>query len=269
MDETLIPLDALHHEIAGCTRCPARLVEHGWLPVGYFGAFRQATAWVISINPSHREFVARDGRLLRGAAQRFAALADDPACADRPAFAARHLATILARQDEYYARNPYPAFFNKLGAFLLQVHGMPDEPLRPFRTPLPDGTFYCHMDIAKCATRSVWTTLAPAERALVRRNCRPYLAHQLALAPQVRRVLVNGRSALASVSETFAELGFHAADEILPFGRGTVTLRAWHAGSYPAVRFLGWSANVVNGHLTAAEKALLAALVRERLGDEG
>ncbi len=96
-------IKGLNFEIAGCERCPQRLIEYRWLPVGYFGAFGTANVWVVSINPSHREFLGKDGQLLRGPSkQRFAVLDDDLSCPSRPAFASRHLPKIIDYQDNFY-----------------------------------------------------------------------------------------------------------------------------------------------------------------------
>jgi len=253
--------------IAGCERCPAKLIEHNWLPVGYFGNYTEANAWVVSINPSHREFLDARGQLLRGEnTQRFSLLADDPTCETRSTFANRHLSTIIARQDNFYRRNPYRGFFGRLGAFLLQVHQVPDsEPLRPFLEPLPDSSLYCHLDIVKCATTRRWSNLTSADRTLVRRNCQSFLAQQLKFASQLRLILVNGRTAMEGVGEAFTEIGFRIRPQLVSYHGHNATLWIGESPQHPTIRFLGWSANVVNGHMTHAEKKSLAELVRTAL----
>lgn len=261
------PLHELNRAIAGCQRCPARLVEYNWLPVAYFGNYTQANSWIVSINPSHREFLNAAGQLLAGPhSQRFSVLADDPRCATRETFADLHMSTISDQQDNYYRRNPYRGFFSRLGAFLLEVHGVAaSEPLTPFRDPLPDKTLYCHLDIAKCATKHLWFNMDPADRTLVRRNCQSFLAEQLRFAPQLRLILVNGKTAMEGVREAFSEIGFAITSRTVPLQANHVTLWVGNAPQYPAVRFLGWSANVVNGHLTNAERRSLAELVQTEM----
>src|SRR5215211_7754257 len=100
-------------------------------------------------------------------------------------------------------------------SFVRRLHSEP-ECLRAFRVPLPDGWFYCHMDIVKCATRHLWSKLAPGDRTLLTRNCQSYLAQQLQHAPQLRLILANGKTAMESVHEAFTEIGFSFTSETVP-----------------------------------------------------
>ena len=55
-------------QIARCESCVGGPIFPDWLPVSYFGDYRCSNAWVLSINPSHREFIDRNAQALEGTA---------------------------------------------------------------------------------------------------------------------------------------------------------------------------------------------------------
>ena len=119
--------------IARCEKCSSGPIVPDWLPISYFGDYENTNAWVLTINPSSREFVDRDGGPLRGGRQRFRRLSDFPEAGERHALTHHQQRGVLDYQDSYFTRPrvAYQPFFNRLGRFLCAIHeaGIPADPL--------------------------------------------------------------------------------------------------------------------------------------------
>lgn len=257
----------LHSQIAGCARCPEAVVNPDWLPVSYFGNFEQANSWVVSINPSAREFLDRDGQLLLGPQQRLPTLQSFPKARSRQAAADQYLRTVLAFQDSYFDRVPYRPYFNRLGRFLARVHGAAGapDPLLPFTegvgTASGKSFRYAHLDIVKCATRAPWSGLSLEQQQALTQNCQQFFEQQLREGSRLRLLVVNGRTACRAVLPAIASIGFCGSTEQLCL-RGTsfdLVLGSLRVDGH-AISVLAWTANVVNQWLSARQ---LTDLVEE------
>lgn len=263
--------------IMGCEKCPATLVEHGWMPISFFGDSENANAWTISINPSGREFTDGRGIELSGSKQRFARVSDCNCCVTRAEAAQRHSSHILKMQRTIFQRVPYRNYFSRLGRFLLLVHGQDPskvDPLLPFAEGvIGSGTNrfrYSHVDIVKCATRQPWSGLVGSERELLASNCMPYLEEQIEASRAVGLILVNGQTTYNECLRSLARLGFDPVVTRVPLGSfntsiASGTLRVGRR----AVKVVAWSANVVNQRLTTPNVEALAHAVRVAVEDSG
>ena len=73
--------DSLESRIARCERCAGGPVVLDWLPISFYGDYANANSWVVTINPSDREYVDHNGLALMGERQRFSSLGDFPSVA--------------------------------------------------------------------------------------------------------------------------------------------------------------------------------------------
>ena len=259
--------------IARCESCIDGPAAADWLPVSYFGDYKSANAWVLSINPSDREFLDRTGNPLAGTRRRFMRLSDFEGVAARRDLKSEDVQAALGHQSTYFTRPhaPYRPFFNRLGRFLAQVHGVERsvEPLTPFIGGVGrDGetTFrYAHLDIVKCATKRPWGKLQNEERWFLLDRCAGYLEEQMRENPNLGLVLINGRTAYDECRPFLSDqFGFRPTSSSHDLGHtlceiwsGSVTLNGHEAN------VVGWSANVVNQQLRTSAVEELARSVRD------
>ena len=266
-------MSRLDREITGCTKCPAALVEYRWTPISYFGEITKANAWTISINPSAREFTDSKATDLTGSKQRFARVADFPDCASRAQVAQRHQGKVLEMQRTVLRRAPYRNYFARLGKFILLVNGCEPtaDPLAPFTEGLQtgdSGLLFCHLDIAKCATKKPWSDLSAADKRTLIDNCSPYLEKQIRSSPQLRLILVNGRTAYDECLPLIKRLDFDGIEQKVTLGSSSTCIASGTLHTRPsAVKVVAWTANVVNGHMTTTNRATLAHAVWAALQD--
>jgi hypothetical protein len=266
-------MSQLDREITSCTKCPATLVEYRWTPISYFGEISKANAWTISINPSAREFTDSKATELTGPKQRFARVADFPDCSSRSAVAEHHLDTVLDMQHTVLRRAPYRNYFARLGRFIALAsarHGEID-PLSPYTDGVQFGKsklLFCHLDIAKCATKKPWSDLSAADKRTLIGNCSPYLEKQIRSSPQLRLILVNGRTAYDECLPLMKRLGFDGIEQKVTLGSSSTCIASGTLHTRrSAVKMVAWTANVVNGHMNTAGRAALAHAVGAALRD--
>jgi hypothetical protein len=167
---------SLNHTITACAKCLELPVVEDWLPISYFGDYEKANAWVLAINPSAREFLDGQGRVLTGDRQRFRRLADFPLISQRESLGAEDVASVLAFQDSIFERVPYRPFFNRIGRFISEIHDADSDgdPLAPFKTGVTTNSGsnfrYAHLDIVKCATSKPWSELSATQTEVVWEN---------------------------------------------------------------------------------------------------
>ncbi len=264
---------SLNRDIAGCAKCSSTLVNYDWMPISYFGEISKANAWTISINPSAREFTDSKGNVLTGANQRFARVADFADCRRRREVAERHLGTVLEMQRTVLERAPYRNYFNRLGRFILLVHGRQSacDPLAPFTEGIQakgSARLFCHLDVAKCATTSPWSDLGSDDRRTVVGNCMQYLKQQIRSSRALELILINGRTACGECLPLVQDLKFTGAEKRVSLGDSSTWITS---GTLPvggrSVRVVAWTGNVVNGHMTTQERDALARGVGAALRD--
>lgn len=254
--------------VCQCQKCPETVIVPDWIPISYFGDYQRANSWVLAINPSDREFLDKDGQVLTGDRQRFRRLADFHVIDRRQELGPRQVESVLEYQDTIFDRVPYRPFFNKLGRFLSALHcnDTPTDPLMPFQTGITSRagqTFhYAHLDIIKCATKYPWSRLSSHQQTLLFAKCQPFLEQQLMESEELKLILLNGRTVLNHSYRFLAErFGYEPTRMVLDLGDTSSEL--WLGNLQLASRsvaVVGWSANVVNSHLT---KSALETLVRK------
>ena len=127
-----------------------------------------------------------------------------------------------------------------------------------------DVVRYAHLDIVKCATERPWSQLSANDQSMLSQNCLPFLEEQLKGRKNVKLILLNGRTAL-NHAYSFLTHGFDFQPDhrILNLGDTTselLTGRLHIAGR--RVTVVGWSANIVNSHLTTSAVESLACQIR-------
>lgn len=157
------------------------VIEWG-CPVPSFGDLSTARVATVGLNPSNREFVDHMGQELAGQFRRFHTLASLglPSWLDADA---RHLRPILVSCQEYFARNPYDAWFKRLEFVVSGANAS-------FYGPASNA---CHLDLIPFATMRKWTELTARQRSLLLSVSADTLALLLRESP-VRVIVLNGRS---------------------------------------------------------------------------
>lgn len=267
----------LETKIAQCSRClplEGSIVED-WLPISYFGRYRQANCAILSINPSHREFVDGKGHVLTGDDQRFRRLADFKQLVQRKDMTADQVKAKLDYQDTVFDRAPYKQYFNRLGKFLIKLHGadLTDDLLTPFRNGVTSRSgqkfLYSHLDIVKCATQTTWRNFVSTQQATMIQNCANFLEEQLCTHDGLRFVLINGGTAFNQCNSLLAErFGFAPVLKHLDLGHTSCKLWLGDVDILGrVVKVVGWSSNVVNQPLRATAVDRLITEIRAACPD--
>ena len=262
---------SLEQRIARCEKCTGGPVAPDWLPISYYGDYANANAWVVTINPSDREFVDRNKVDLTGEQQRFSCLKDFPPLDRRSQLTDDQIEVALDRQQVVFHGTPYRAFFEKPGRFLMMVHdgdfamggigafkdGVTSKEGRKFR--------YSYMDTVKCATRLPWGQMGRADRDTLLDNCLGFTEEQFRTKTGLKLMLINGRTAFAHCSMFLTEkFGYRPSCQQVSVGR--LSYQIWLGkvecgGELTDV--VGWAPNIVNSRIRTTEAQILASKIRE------
>jgi hypothetical protein len=230
---------------------PDAPVVAGSTPVVSFGDPGTAEVATLGINPSRREFLDADGRLLDGSDRRLATTASIGS--DRlDQLTDAQASMVITGCSSYFTRNPYRHWFDPLDRLLRTGLGV----------SYYDGTA-CHLDLVQWATDPIWGKIGDAGvRAALLNDGLLHLAEQLR-SGNLRLVLLNGRQVIDQVQATglapLAEAGH------LPMGHTTCRLVR---GERDGIVFAGWSTNLQSGWgVTNAFKSDLAAWLAEHLAE--
>ena len=195
------------------------------LPVLFFGDGLSAEIATIGLNPSRREYLDKDGRLLRGGEQRFATLESLGAPSRDVLTDAQADDAIDVMRDYYDDGKPvYGQYFRHLSNFLAGAGASYGE-----RSAV-------HLDLVQEATAKVWNELAESERALLLELDMPFLLWQLTALPRLKAAVFAG----ATVGR---ELSGRVAVDVHERGQ-TARLRWWLGAARLDTRVLpvgGWN----------------------------
>ena len=120
-------------------------------PVPVFGDLSGAKLATVALNPSKREFVAKDGSELTGSARRFHTLSSLQ-LSDWSEANTGHITRMLDSYLLYFRRNPYNVWFKPLEKIMSGT---------PFSLY---GSGACHLDLIPYATSPTWTGLTMQQR---------------------------------------------------------------------------------------------------------
>jgi len=170
-------------------------------PIPCFGNLREATIATLGINPSNREFMDENGNELVGNQRRFHTLKSLELQRWSQA-GAGEIDRILESCNEYFFRNPYGAWFNRLNPIVGATGRSYYDRLFPA----------CHIDLLPFATDSKWGSLSLTRRRQILRDNSDLLL-QLIQASNLKLVILNGQSV---VSEFTAVTGVALEAEEMP-----------------------------------------------------
>lgn len=167
------------------------LVQNGVMPwaapVPVFGDISGAKLATVAINPSGREFVAKDGSELTGRARRFHTLSSLQ-LSDWSEANAGHITQMLDSYAFYFRRNPYDIWFKPLEKIMSGT---------PFSLY---GSGACHLDLIPYATCPTWTDLSTQQRfrlLAATADILPLLLNESA----IRVLILNGKRVVQSFEE--------------------------------------------------------------------
>ncbi len=170
-------------------------------PVPCFGDLTSSGVATVGINPSNREFVDTDGLELSGLQRRFHTLSSlGIECWDDAQEEA--IDGILELCSEYFFRNPYGAWFNRLTPIISAAGASYYDRLFPA----------CHLDLLPFATDAKWGSLPPARRREILDSNADLLVDLIATS-DLELLILNGQSV---VSEFMLMTGLQLAAQEMP-----------------------------------------------------
>jgi hypothetical protein len=196
------------------------------LPVLFFGDLFQARAATIGLNPSHQEYLDRNGNELDGAERRFETLTSLGA-KDRTTLTDEQCAHAMETMRGYYgAGKPVYSWFRPLDR-VTRAMGLSYE-----------RSEVAHLDLAQEATDPTWSKLrdsSPEEFDALRARDLPFLRWELENFP-LTMLICNGRTVYDEVSNLITA----KTEE-----QGTLALIRWYVGSANIagrkVSVVGWN----------------------------
>jgi hypothetical protein len=229
----------------------------GSLPVVSFGDPGTAMVATVSLNPSPREFLARNGEWLPDAKRRLASLRSlgvkEPGDLD-----AAQVRQVVAESYGYFrGGNWYRPWFGWLERLLA----------RSGAGSYLDGSA-CHLDLVQWATVPAQGQLPAAAWQRLVEEDREFLRWQLAHA-NVSVVLVNGASVIGGLLAAGVVSDLTEGRLEYPAKEGTEYLRVFR-GASGGVRFLGWNRPLAGALPDPARDALagwVAAALRPPAGE--
>ncbi|WP_353222271.1 hypothetical protein [Salinisphaera hydrothermalis] len=154
-------------------------------PIPCFGRLERAEVATLGINPSDREFLDTNGAELNENERRFHTL--NSLGIIRWSHANRdNIETIVNSCDEYFFRNPYRAWFDRLEPIICATGRSYYDRMFPA----------CHIDLLPFATSSKWGELRASRRKLLLAENSDLLYHLLEHA-NFRVLILNGRSVVS------------------------------------------------------------------------
>lgn len=182
-----------------------RLANLEWTsPILFFGRLATARVATVGLNPSNREFLAKNGARLVESDRRLPTL-ESLALARWDDAHAIHMSELIAACETYFERRPYDLWFRVLDGVLKDA----------------GFTFYgaaanaCHLDLVPFATAAKWGSLDGTDRSSLLDAGGDALGH-LVRASSIETLILNGRS----VAEGFSRL----ADQPL----ASSAMRSWN-----------------------------------------
>lgn len=162
-------------------REPRPFTVEGSLPVLFFGDLLTAEVATVGLNPSDREYLDSQGRMLTGTRQRFATL-ETVGAMNRAGLTDDACEEAVEWMRAYYgAGNPVYGWFTAL-----------ERVAQGFGVSLRDGSCV-HLDLVQDATRPTWSGLQESERAALLAQDLPFLEWEIRAYP-LRAVICTGKT---------------------------------------------------------------------------
>lgn len=180
-------------------------------PVPCFGNLERSAIATLGINPSNREFVDANGLELTSAKRRFHTLSS--LGLKRWSHAGSlALDNIKESCDEYFFRNPYGSWFNRLTPIVAATGHSYYDRIFPA----------CHIDLLPFATDAKWGTLTSLKRRKILRGNSDLLV-QLLRESSLELIILNGQTVVSEfVAVTGMQLdAIQIADWSLPRSSGS------------------------------------------------
>ena len=218
-------------------------------PVISFGNPSACRVATLGINPSRIEFQTQSRTLLPVGKKRLVDLELLDAT-DLSTLNDRQVELVVSACHNYFHRNPYGRWFDKLNAVLAGI----------------DCDYYtgsaCHLDIVQWATDPVWGSFPRSSRTAQQQllhDDSEFLLNQLCN-ESIELVLVNGRTVAEWLGQSgIAYLGEVGTPPLGKQGKRASLLR----GAAHGVLFLGWTLNANHSQTTPQNRAALARWLGE------
>lgn len=158
-------------------------------PIISFGNPVKSKLATLGLNPSNLEFQGRDSKPLNPPLNRFETLYTLQA-ANWGSVRGSDIDRIWKACDNYFERNPYGQWFNRLERLLVDTNVS-------YYSKLADSA--CHLDLSPFATERKWSTLTSSQRATLMNVGTPALVRTI-LASDIRVLVLNGSAVMREFS---------------------------------------------------------------------
>jgi hypothetical protein len=198
-------------------------------PVIYFGNYGTARACTISLNPSDKEFLDGNVRLLSGRQKRLCSREelnkkDDELLSDEDA------KKVLKDCADYFTLNPYKDWFDPFDHFINRFGNY----------SYYDGTCV-HLDLVQWATTPEWSAVPDDIRQKHLNNDLPVL--KFLLEKDFEIMFLNGRAVFDNVSK-YLEIKLKEINTVFKNTKGKTSNLKVYYGKYKKTNVVGWNVNL-------------------------
>jgi hypothetical protein len=201
-------------------------ITKGSTPIVYFGDYDSAKACTISLNPSDREFLDKNGRVLTGDKERLCSRIklrknDTEILTDNDA------EIVLNYCKNYFKKNPYKNWFYKY-----------DYIINKFGYSFYNNTCV-HLDLIQWATTPFWNDLSENIKLIHLKNDLPFLEHLLNKNFEI--IFLNGSTVVSNVSRHLKSITLKEKELVYKNNNGNTRNIKIYIGKYNNIKIIGWS----------------------------
>ena len=201
-------------------------ITKGSTPIIYFGDYDNAKACTVSINPSDREFLDKNGKILTNNEERLCSRIklgrkDTDELTDSDA------ETVLKYCKNYFKTRPYKTWFNKY-----------DYLINKFGYSYFNDTCV-HLDLVQWATTPFWNKVSDRNKSLHLKNDIPVLEYLLN--KQFDVIFLNGSTVVTNICRYLNSMDLNEKETFFKNKNGNTCKIKVYTGKYKSIKVIGWS----------------------------
>jgi hypothetical protein len=201
-------------------------ITKGTTPIIYFGSYDHAKSCTISINPSDREFLDKNGNILTGQKERLCSrikLGKN----DTESLMDNDVDVILKYCNNYFQINPYKNWFNKY-----------DYMIDKFGYSFYNNTCV-HLDLVQWATTPFWHDINENIKSQHLKNDLPVLEYLLN--KKFDTMFLNGLTVVSNIHRYLRNITINEKETTYRNNNGNESTIKIYTGNYNNIKIIGWS----------------------------
>ncbi|UTC65117.1 hypothetical protein E4O00_02790 [Treponema sp. OMZ 788] len=192
-------------------------------PIPFFGNYKKAKVYTISLNPSDREFYDKKNNLLIGEKKRLCSREvfgkkDEDSLSENEGF------QVLEACEKYFDNNPYRSWFDKFNRFLLSF----DSSYSYY-----EGTVVA-LDLVQWATTAKWSALQEDIKNKLLESSLPYLK-KLFARRNIDKIFLNGKTVYSVIKK---ELNCNFIEKSIKIKEKNIKV---YLGRFNNIDVIGWN----------------------------